>query len=64
MDRIQELIRVLSEEKVSYREELAKASHFCKICGDPATSFTSPRYELEYSISSICQLCQEYYFPK
>ena len=63
MNRVQELISVLSEKDVNARASMAKAKRSCKICGEPALSFRTPRAELEYSISSICQSCQDYYFP-
>jgi uncharacterized protein YbbK (DUF523 family) len=63
MNRVQELISVLSEKDVSLRDTVAKARRSCKICGEPAVGFRTPRAELEYSISSICQSCQDYYFP-
>jgi hypothetical protein len=64
MDRAQELISVLSEKDVIARESFAKAQRLCKICGKPAIGFQTKRAELEYSISMICQCCQDYYFPK
>lgn len=63
MDRVQELINVLAEKEVIARTAVAKARHACKICGGPAGDFRSPRSALEYTISSICQNCQDYYFP-
>lgn len=63
MDRVQELINVLAEKEVIARTAIAKARHACKICGGPAGDFRSPRSALEYTISSICQTCQDYYFP-
>lgn len=62
MDRIRELIRVLSDNDVIRRSYLAKSSHTCKICGKRAESFRTPFSELEYDISAICQACQDYYF--
>jgi hypothetical protein len=64
MSRVQELIRVLAEKDVIARASIAKADRICKICGEPATSFSTPRAELEYSLSMICQSCQDYYFLK
>lgn len=64
MSKAQELISVLSEEEVIARASFAKATRVCKICGEPAIFFKTPREELEYSISMICQSCQDYYFPK
>lgn len=63
MNRVQELINVLAEKEVIARTAIAKARRACKICGGPASDFRSLRSELEYSISSICQSCQDYYFP-
>ena len=62
MDRIGELIRVLSEKEVGDRSLTAKGTRTCKICGKPADHFRSPLSELEYSISAICQACQDYYY--
>ncbi|MGD8703183.1 MAG: hypothetical protein PVG51_12820 [Desulfosarcina sp.] len=64
MDKVQELINVLGEKEVIARATIAKERRSCKICEQPAVGFRSPRAELEYSISSICQACQDYYFPK
>jgi hypothetical protein len=64
MSRVQELISLLAEKDVIDRASIAKANGICKICGEPANYFCSPRAELEYSISMICQSCQDYYFPK
>ena len=62
MDRICELIGALSDEAVIARSFHAKQERTCKICGKPAAFFRTPFSELEYSISSICQVCQDYYF--
>jgi hypothetical protein len=62
MDRIEELIGALSDKEVLLRSYAAKHNHVCKICNRPAKSFRTPFSELEYSISSICQACQDYYF--
>lgn len=62
MDRIQELIGVLADEGVVARSFVAKRDRTCKICGKLAVAFRTPLSELEYSISSICQACQDYYF--
>lgn len=63
MDRIEELIGALSDKEVLLRSYAAKHNQLCKICAQPAKSFRTPFSELEYSISSICQACQDYYFP-
>jgi hypothetical protein len=62
MDRIQELIGVLGEPAVIERSYFAQYSKTCKICRQSADSFRTPFSELEYSISSICQACQDYYY--
>ena len=64
MSRVQELISVLAEKEIITRALIAKADRICKICGEPAILFRTSRAELEYSLSSICQSCQDYYFPK
>ena len=63
MSRAQELINALSEADVIARAPFAKARGVCKICGGSARHFLTQRAELEYSISMICQKCQDYYFP-
>ncbi|WP_319409486.1 hypothetical protein [uncultured Desulfosarcina sp.] len=55
---------MLGEKEVIARAAIAKANRSCKICGEPANKFRTPRAELEYSISMICQSCQDYYIPK
>jgi phosphoribosyl-dephospho-CoA transferase len=62
MSRVQELISVLAEKEVIARGAIAKAHRSCKICGESAIYFRTPRAALEYSISMICQSCQDYYF--
>ncbi len=63
MDKVKELIQLLGAKDVIARTSMAKAHGICKICGEPALFFRTPRAELEYNISSICQSCQDYYFP-
>ena len=63
MSKAQELISVLSDEQVIARESFAKAHRLCKICGEPADGFRTPRAKMEYDVSMICQSCQDYYFP-
>ena len=62
VDRISELIGVLSEAAVIARSFQARQERTCKICGKPARSFRTPFSELEYRLSLICQACQDYYF--
>ena len=62
MDRIQELIRTLTDDEVRSRAKIARAKQICKICGKPATSFRMPLARFEYNVSLICQSCQDYYW--
>jgi len=61
MNRIEELIDVLEKRHARTRAWIAKAQHRCIICQKSATEFRSTRAELEYSLSSICEACQDYY---
>ena len=62
MDRIQELIEILSDKAVQSRTFSAKANQKCKICGNPADSFHTPMAKFEYHLSIICEDCQNYYY--
>jgi hypothetical protein len=62
MDRIQELIDALSDTDIILKSQIARSHHRCKICDQPAYFFRTPFSELEYSISAICQACQDYYY--
>lgn len=53
--------RYRSDKELVLRSYTAKSTGTCKICQQPAESFRTPVLELEYSISSICQACQDYY---
>lgn len=63
MDKVRELMDVLAQPEVVARTAIAKAHHTCKICNRKAICFRTPRAELEYAISTICQTCQDYFFP-
>ncbi len=58
------LIGAWSDKAVLSRSDAAKHNHLCKIWAKPARSFRTPFLALEYSISSICQACQDYYFSE
>lgn len=62
MERIEELISVLSDRAVITRGRLARHEHICKICGKPADAFRTTFSAFEYRISAICQACQDYYY--
>ncbi len=62
MTRLNELIQILSKPAVNERYAHAKATNTCKICERPATRFRDTLSSCEYSISAICQNCQDIYF--
>lgn len=62
MVRLQELIEILSDQNVENRTFSARSNANCKICGGPAKAFRSKLSKMEYTISSICEKCQEYYY--
>ena len=64
MNKIRELIIVLADKDINSRAKKAKAHNTCKICGKAANSFHNGRAKLEYSISLMCQSCQDYYLPE
>lgn len=62
MSRLNELIDVLSDEKLQARSSQARRTHICKICQRPALEFKSAFSKLEYELSTICEDCQKYYY--
>jgi hypothetical protein len=62
MDRLSELIAVLSDRKVQARTLHAKLTHICKICKRPAIAFKNGFSEYEYGLSTICEDCQIYFY--
>ena len=62
MTRLNELIEILSKPAVNERYSHAKATKTCKICGGSATRFRDDVSSCEYTISAICQSCQDIYF--
>jgi hypothetical protein len=61
MERLEELIRILSEPTMGVRHLKAKTTHTCKICGGSALNFRDSMSAFEYSVSAICQECQDKY---
>jgi hypothetical protein len=61
MDRLHELISVLSDREVQARTFYARHICICKICQKPAKTFKSPFSEHEYRLSAICEECQNYF---
>jgi hypothetical protein len=62
VEKIRELIGALSDEELIARSFIARRDRTCRIYGQPAEWFRTPFSELEYSLSSICQACRDYYF--
>jgi len=61
MERLEELIRILSEPETRARHSKAKTTRTCKICGCEALHFRDAASAFEYSVSAICQECQDKY---
>jgi hypothetical protein len=40
----------------------AKAQQTCIVCGRPAVRFRDPSARLEYTVSALCQQCQDQLF--
>ena len=61
MERLEELIRILSEPAIRSRHSKAKTTQTCKICDGPALRFRDAVSLFEYRVSAICQECQDKY---
>jgi hypothetical protein len=61
MQRLDELIRILSEPAMRSRHSKAKTTQTCKICDGPALRFRDAVSAFEYRVSAICQDCQDKY---
>ena len=61
MERLEELIKILSEPEMRARHSTAKTTQTCKICGGPALFFRDSVSSFEYTVSAICQECQDKY---
>jgi len=61
MEKLRELIDVLSDRNVQARTGESRRMRICKICQNPAETFETDLFELEYRISTICEACQRYY---
>jgi len=62
MDRLSELIAILSDRGLQARTFHAKLFSICKICEKPADSFENSFSEYEYGLSTICEKCQHYFY--
>lgn len=61
MKKITELRQKLDNGDYEKNYTGAKATGSCIICGRPAKKFRDAAAKLEYSISALCQNCQEEY---
>jgi RNase P subunit RPR2 len=61
MERLDELIRILSTPAMRTRHSKAMSTRTCKICGGPALLFRDAASSFEYTVSAICQDCQDKY---
>ena len=55
----QKLLNIFSGANYATDYALAKAYRTCIVCGGPANKFRNLSTELEYSISALCQRCQD-----
>jgi hypothetical protein len=56
------LQKLITEQDYQYRYHLAKAKGTCILCGERAVLFRSASSQLEYSVSGLCQECQDRLF--
>ncbi|MFC1821269.1 hypothetical protein ACFL9T_01065 [Thermodesulfobacteriota bacterium] len=61
MTKLQQLLNVLSEPSYEASYAIAKANGKCIMCGNGANGFRDASSKLEYSISALCQKCQDEY---
>ncbi len=59
MTRLQILVDLFSGPKYKASYTIAKAANTCILCGKPAQEFRDEFARLEYSISALCQRCQD-----
>ena len=62
MARIEELIEICSKENYRTSYMKAKAESLCIRCGKRVEGFSNASARLEYSISALCQRCQDEIF--
>ena len=59
MATLQELLDLFVEAKYKKRYATAKATGVCILCGKPAVVFRDSSARFEYSVSALCQSCQD-----
>jgi hypothetical protein len=59
----QELVAIFCSEDYQALYGQAKSTNTCIRCGCRAELFRDPSARLEYSVSALCQDCQDLFFP-
>ena len=59
MQKTSALLKIFSRSDYRARYMYSKASRTCIICGNLAQFFRDASARLEYSISALCQECQD-----
>jgi hypothetical protein len=62
MADLEQLQKILTGQDYRYRYQAAKAIGACILCGQRALLFRSASSQLEYSVSGLCQECQDRLF--
>jgi hypothetical protein len=64
MIHVHNLIQMLEDSKYQVRYAVAKSTGTCIGCGKPAQAFSDASAKLEYSVSALCQCCQNRFFNR
>jgi len=59
-----ELLKIFSKSDYNARYAYSKATNTCIRCGESARVFRDASARLEYSVSALCQKCQDELFDK
>ena len=61
-EKLQHLLDFFSCSAYKANYAAAKSTSTCIMCGNPAKNFRNASTRLEYSISALCQNCQDEFF--
>jgi hypothetical protein len=64
MGRFDDLLAIVTSRDYKVRFLNARASSTCVVCLKPAVRFLNASAMVEYSISALCQECQDRYFTE
>ena len=53
------MLMAFSDKNYKSNYTMAKVTKTCLLCGGPAFKFRNPSARLEYTISALCQVCQD-----